>query len=283
MEFPEPYIYSPQRPPHTHTAILLHGRGSNGPEFAEELFSGKTSTDQPLSSCLPTWRWVFPTARERWSRQFQEELCAWFDDGPRHAGDEEEERIDGLDQSVAYVLDILKREIDLLGGDGSRVFLGGISQGMATVLWSIFLAASREGIREQRLGGVLGFCGWLPLGREVEELLRRDNTSSKTPKEKQRLVCDFALNTITSAAIAPGDGETDRAILSTPVFLSHGTDDAWVSVELGRQACQILQKAAISVEWNEFAGAEGDGHWIKEPDGLDQILRFLRVPTVRTR
>ncbi|RJE21286.1 Phospholipase/Carboxylesterase [Aspergillus sclerotialis] len=204
MEFPEPYIYSSQSAqPHTHTVILLHGRGSNGPEFAEEFFAGRTSTDQSLTSCLPTWRWVFPTARERWSRQFQEELFAWFDDGPRHAGDEEEQRIDGLGQSAAYILGILKREIDLLGGNSSRVFLGGISQGMATVLWSVFIAASRERIREQCFGGVLGFCGWLPLGREVEELFRRNNASSKTPKEKQRLICDFALNTITGAAIVP--------------------------------------------------------------------------------
>lgn len=27
---------------HTHTIIALHGRGSQGPEFAEELFEGQT-------------------------------------------------------------------------------------------------------------------------------------------------------------------------------------------------------------------------------------------------
>ena len=148
------------------------------------------------------------------------------------------------------------------------MFLGGISQGIATVLWSLFLASGREPISGRRLGGVLGFCGWLPLGRNVEEILRGNGASSKTP-EKQRLVCDYALKTITGAAVLPDDGGADTTILSTPMFLSHGTDDEWVSVELGRQACRILQQAAINVEWNEFTGAEGDGHWIKEPEGLD--------------
>jgi hypothetical protein len=31
----------------------------------------------------------------------------------------------------------------------------------------------------------------------------------------------------------------------------------------------------VHVEWNEFTGAEGDGHWVKEPEGFDQILQFL--------
>jgi lysophospholipase-2 len=60
------------------------------------------------------------------------------------------------------------------------------------------------------------------------------------------------------------------------VLLGHGTDDALVSVDLGRQASRILQDVMLApVEWSEFSGAEGDGHWIKEPEGFDLILRFL--------
>lgn len=62
------------------------------------------------------------------------------------------------------------------------------------------------------------------------------------------------------------------------MFLSHGSDDEWVSVQLGRQASRILRQIEVRVKWNEFTGAEGDGHWIKEPDGFDQILWFLEVP-----
>lgn len=45
---------------------------------------------------------------------------------------------------------------------------------------------------------------------------------------------------------------------------------------LGRQALRILQEVMMApVEWSEFSGAEGDGHWIKEPEGFDMIVRFL--------
>lgn len=73
-----------------------------------------------------------------------------------------------------------------------------------------------------------------------------------------------------------GDDDDSSAILrSNPVFLSHGTDDAFVSVDLGREATRVLQRVGIAVEWHEFTGAENDGHWVKEPEGFDQIVCFL--------
>jgi len=30
------------------------------------------------------------------------------------------------------------------------------------------------------------------------------------------------------------------------------------------------------VEWHEYTGAENEGHWIKEPEGFDEIVKFLR-------
>ena len=72
-----------------------------------------------------------------------------------------------------------------------------------------------------------------------------------------------------------GDDDASAILRSTPVFLSHGTDDAFVSVDLGREATRILQRTGISVEWHEFTGTENDAHWVKEPEGFDQIVRFL--------
>lgn len=63
---------------HTHTIILLHGRGSDGEEFAEELFEARTSDGMHLCERLPGWKWIFPTAHERFSTVFQEELKEWF-------------------------------------------------------------------------------------------------------------------------------------------------------------------------------------------------------------
>ncbi|KAB8273437.1 Alpha/Beta hydrolase protein [Aspergillus minisclerotigenes] len=276
MEFPKPHIYLPQSS-HTHTAILLHGRGSNGPEFAEELFSSMTSKGHNLASCLPNWRWVFPTSRDRWSDRFQEEMCAWFD---AYSLDDIHERQDlqiaGLRESVTHILGILNHEIGILGGDTSHVYLGGISQGMATALWTLFCATNQI---HQPLGGFVGFCGWLPFARQVEDLVQGSQGSCTVDASSkqliQRSVAGFFLNTISGTERSQTHETIDISILSTPVFLSHGSDDVWVSVDLGRQAARLLQQIQIPVQWHEFIGAEGDGHWVKEPEGFDQILHFL--------
>ncbi|GAB1194864.1 hypothetical protein APSETT444_004115 [Aspergillus pseudonomiae] len=281
MEFPEPHIHLP-RGSHTHTVILLHGRGSNGPEFAEELFSSITSKGHNLASCLPNWRWVFPTARNCWSDRFQEELCAWFD---AYSLDDIHERQElqtaGLRESVTHILGILHHEIGILDGKTGHIYLGGISQGMATALWTLFCATNQI---HQPLGGFVGFCGWLPFAQQVEELVQSSQESraidALSEQPIQRSVASFFLNTIFGSEASQTKETIDTLILSTPVFLSHGTDDDWVSVDLGRQAARVLQHIKIPVQWHEFTGADGDGHWVKEPEGFDQILHFLEKTTI---
>ncbi|KAE8350863.1 Alpha/Beta hydrolase protein [Aspergillus coremiiformis] len=275
MGFPSSHIHLPQSS-HTHTAILLHGRGSDGPEFAEELFSSMTSSCKNLPSCLPNWRWVFPTSRDRWSHRFQEDMCAWFD---AYSLDDIHERqdlqIDGLRESVSRILGILKSEIELLGGKTSQVYLGGISMGMATAFWTLFCATNQY---HEPLGGFLGFCGWLPFARQVQDVAQRSQDSVPNKLQLQRSVAGFFLNTISGSKISQVSQVTepvDTSILSTPVILSHGSDDIWVSVDLGRQAARVLQQIQIPVQWHESTGAENDGHWIKEPEGFDQIFEFL--------
>lgn len=153
MDFPAPFIQPPQDS-HTHTVILLHGRGSDGVEFAQDFFSSQTSKNQDLASCLPSWRWVFPTSRFRWSTTFQEEECSWFDAySLTNIHERQELQIGGLRESVSYILDILDAEIDLLNGRSSCIYLGGISQGMATALWTLFCATRRV---HGQLGGFVG-------------------------------------------------------------------------------------------------------------------------------
>ncbi|KAI9036932.1 alpha/beta hydrolase [Aspergillus affinis] len=277
MEFPELHI-QPAQSSHTHTAILLHGRGSNGPEFAEELFSSTTSRNKTLAESLPSWRWVFPTSRERWDSRFQEDLCAWFEAYSLTDIQERQElQVDGLRESVAYILDLLKSEIHLLDGKTSHVYLGGMSQGMATALWTLFCATGR--VRGQ-LGGFLGFCGWLPFAHQLEDLLGHPNEAEPPShhhkgSQVQSLVSRLFPDSIGKPEVSQGNESGDTFLLSPPVFLSHGTDDAWVSVQLGRQAARILRQISVDVEWYEFESAEGDGHWVKEPEGFDQMVGFL--------
>jgi lysophospholipase-2 len=64
---------------HTHTIILLHGRGSTASEFASELFENQASDSRFLGELLPTYKWVFPCAALRHAHIEDEALHQWFD------------------------------------------------------------------------------------------------------------------------------------------------------------------------------------------------------------
>jgi alpha-beta hydrolase superfamily lysophospholipase len=68
-----------------------------------------------------------------------------------------------------------------------------------------------------------------------------------------------------------------EAMLSTPVLLLHGTDDAWIDIALGQEVYQSLTELGMHVDWKEYSGAEHEGHWVKEPEGFDAIVRFLET------
>jgi predicted esterase len=285
MDFPLPHIHAPLEQ-HTHTAIFLHGRGSNGPEFCEDLFTSLTSNMKSLPDSLPSWRWVFPTAKTRYSSRFQEDETSWFDVWSTDNIEEQQElSVDGLRESVSYILKLLTDEIERVDGDASRVFLCGISQGMATTLWTFFCAAGQI---NQPLGGIIGFCGWLPFSHKAEDLTRRQQAmellqqSSNNPSliepsklDNKRQMSNLFRDIIDDPGLPRIDASTDISILSTPVLLSHGRDDPVVSIRLGHQAARILQYLKVPTEWHYYSDAEANGHWIKEPQGFDQMIEFI--------
>ncbi|KAL1981363.1 hypothetical protein VTN96DRAFT_2754 [Rasamsonia emersonii] len=153
---------------------------------------------------------------------------------------------------------------------------------MATALWALLCWPSRKilgGGKRRRLGGLLGFSGWLPFARQIEEIIQSATTTSSSSSgggstSKGVLVSRFLLETIGHPQSEVQDIQFEP-VLSTPVMLSHGTDDGWVDVGLGRQAHGLLTQMGIRAEWREYRGAEGDGHWIKEPEGFEDVVRFL--------
>lgn len=215
-------------------------------------------------------------------------MPAWFDVYSLEDIHERQElQVDGLRESVLHVLDVIESEIKLLDGKAGKVFLGGISQGMATALWTMLCSPAR--IRGNGLGGFLAFCGWLPFARQIEAIIQQPHVAAKsidrdegpTPPAASKgvLVSRFLLDTIGQPQ-SEAKGGNFESVLSMPVFLSHGTDDIWVDVALGRQAHQILTQMGMQVEWREYLGAEGEGHWIKEPEGFDDIVLFLESHSV---
>lgn len=159
---------------HTHTAIFLHGRGDNGPDFAEELFAStisgagevvasKAQTPGPaptLRSRFPSWRWVFPSAPDRWSTVFNEEFPAWFE---AHSLSDitlrDDLQMEGIRDSVVDIMGILDDEVHRLRGNAQNVVLGGISQGAAVGLWVLLSLLDPRQARAEcipRLGAFVG-------------------------------------------------------------------------------------------------------------------------------
>ncbi|KAF4953112.1 hypothetical protein FGADI_6262 [Fusarium gaditjirri] len=251
--------------PHTHTAVLLHGRGSNGEEFAQELFEETLLSDQSsLAQKLPSWRWVFPSSRELWSTAFQEDMPAWFEaHSLTDTTARQDLQIPGIKQSVSYVKTILDQEIERLGGDASKVVLGGISQGAAVGMWTLLCLDSIE----RPLGAFFATNTWLPFASSIKKYLSHEATP---PMDAGT---EFVAGMLAqSKASLP---QSQPWVPSTAVFLGHGTDDAYVDVELGREARNILTRVGFKTEWREYQGAELEGHWFKAPEEVEDLLNFL--------
>ncbi|KAF1830784.1 alpha/beta-hydrolase [Decorospora gaudefroyi] len=144
---------------HTHTIILLHGRGSTALEFATEFFESQASDDRFLGQIFPNYKWVFPCAALRYARIEDEDLHQWFDmvcvQKPYY--DPEKRQIVGLRESVGFVREVMEREAREVGGF-DKVFVGGISQGCAMAITAC-LAVQRP------LAGFIAFSGWCPFAK----------------------------------------------------------------------------------------------------------------------
>ncbi|KAI0132913.1 Alpha/Beta hydrolase protein [Xylariales sp. AK1849] len=281
-QFGSVYALEPQSR-HTHSVILLHGRGSTGEEFAEEILSPKLSTGMTLPEQLPSCRWVFPSSRELWSTAFEETMPAWFE---AHSLTDitarQDLQMDGIRESMAYLTHILDKEIEDLGEAG-RVVLGGISQGGAIGLWTLLCACAGGDKTTRHIGGFLAGSTWLPFAMNLERNLTVSsaadaNIGIATSDDAEISVeADAFVESMTAPTkkILTERGSSEPPLLSIPVFLGHGIDDAYVDIELGRQAAYTLRKIGLKVEWHEYSGAEQEGHWLKEPEELDDIIRFL--------
>ncbi|KAI1446595.1 phospholipase/carboxylesterase [Annulohypoxylon stygium] len=223
---------------HTHTVILLHGKGSNAREFSTEFIELKATEPvgepQTLRDIFPTIRWVFPIAP---SERVDDDEPRWYDIwSMRFPNDKPEIQVNGLKRSIDFISDIVQKEEYLV--PRRNIFLGGINQGFATA-FATFLFGEKD------YAGLIGLCSWAPLpalavlGGEVE------------------------------VDGVPDSEERDE----TPVFLAHSRDDPIVPFEQGRKLCNILwRRADTVVDFHEYPKG---GHWIKEPTAVNDIAEFL--------
>ncbi|CZR55818.1 uncharacterized protein PAC_05706 [Phialocephala subalpina] len=122
-------------------------------------------------------RIVFPTGSLKKTTVFGgRKTNAWFDVhdfSDRTVG--EEDQVRGMKESLCYLRELVKVEVKILekddgrGGRGGRgkVVLGGFSQGCAMGVVGL-LSGEFESLG---LGGFVGFSGWLPFRRQVDEAI----------------------------------------------------------------------------------------------------------------
>ncbi|KAK6206392.1 short-chain dehydrogenase [Colletotrichum tabaci] len=148
----------------------------------------------------------------------------------------------GLRQNASFIAEVIADESRLVSRD--RLYLGGISQGFTTAV-TAYLAGG------QQLGGLIGFSSWAHPALAQYGLL--------SVGEERLPVSGFSLT----------DG-----MKATSIFLGHSIDDDVVPIQNGR----VLRDALLNIdqsniEWHEY---ENGGHWITEPEGVDDLVRFLR-------
>jgi predicted esterase len=167
--FSPPLIYPPLKDPHSQTIILLHGRGSSASAFAPPLLAthipNPTAPNVNLPSlreALPSTRFVFPTAPRIRATLYRRSIINQWYDG---SGDWEETVLGHAGPTLRFLHSLIEDEIALIGGRAGRVVLGGISQGCAIGLVSLLAWEGRP------LGGFVGMCGFVPLGRDMLDAL----------------------------------------------------------------------------------------------------------------
>jgi phospholipase/carboxylesterase len=183
----------------TASLIVLHGLGADGHDF-EPL------AQQMDLSRLGAVRWIFPHAPVRpVTINGGYRMRAWYD----LLGTELLRREDepGLRASLKDVLALVARE-RARGILARRIVLAGFSQGCAMAL----LAALRC---EERLAGVAGLSGYLPLAN------------------------------LTAA-------ERHGANADLPVFLAHGQFDPVVPMAAGVASRELLQGLGHAVQWQAY-------------------------------
>jgi len=179
--------------------IVLHGLGADGNDFvpvAEQL---------DLTS-LGAVRFIFPHAPTRpVTINGGYVMRAWYDILGAELDRREDEA--GLRSSQAAIAALIARE-EGRGIAASRIVLAGFSQGCAVTL----LAGLRH---PQRLAGLVGMSGYLPLARTTA-------------------------------------GERHAANHDVPIFLAHGRNDPVVPLASALASRDMLLALGYTVEWHDY-------------------------------
>ncbi|CAD6590312.1 MAG: hypothetical protein ASARMPRED_004722 [Alectoria sarmentosa] len=272
-DYPGPLVV-PASATHRQTFIILHGRGSNAASFGPDLLATKVSTSpDTLKDAFPHVKFIFPTASKRRAVIYNRSVInQWFDNWSLQTPTKREElQINGLRETSAYIHNLLRGEMELVGA--SNVVLGGLSQGCAASLISLLTWDGPP------LAAVFGMCGWLPFRKQMKDIAQpssdcEDNEDLFARSDQYEDVPPAAQ----AGAFLREELEMSPAISrmsfqDTPVFLGHGTKDEKVPINLGREAADCLKSMGVEVFWKDY---DDLGHWYSITM-LDDLVAFLEM------
>jgi phospholipase/carboxylesterase len=181
------------------SVIILHGLGADGTDFLPMC-------DQLDLAAIGPVRYLLPRAPVRpVTINGGHRMRAWYDVLGAQLDKREDET--GLRATMHQVQQLIDREV-ARGVPARRIVLGGFSQGCAMTL----LAGLRY---PQRLAGLLGMSGYLPL-----------------------------------AASTAADRHAANA--DVPVFLAHGQRDGVIGLDRAVASRDALAKLGYRVDWHEY-------------------------------
>ncbi|KAJ2973874.1 hypothetical protein NUW58_g8829 [Xylaria curta] len=201
---------------HTHTVIVLHGRGCTAGELTDRIWLVKDHTGQPLPAIFPHVRWVFPQAEETFVQQRQVYEPHWYDLWDHQDPTARPElAIPGLRSVIPKLISLIQHEAACVGL--RNIVLAGLSQGCATAIHGLLNYTmnpdpnSHPPREEERLCAFVGLSGWMALG------------GSSVQEAREHLELDL-----------PHPGPSDYIWRNTPAFICHCVNDAVAPVEYGR-------------------------------------------------
>ena len=274
-----PFVVQPTSV-HIQSVILLHGLGSNGEKFGTELLETSiTSNGLSLPQLLPGAKFIFPTSRRRRSTAFgRSMLTQWFDivrlDDPSYR---KELQLQGLEESAREVLDLIRHEHSTHNVLPGNILLGGLSQGCAMSLTALLCL-------DHRIGGFVGMSGYLPFREDIDDAVAQhpvddddDNPFADDAENKDQsdpaVKASIFERDLLGLPVAD-DCALEKTAHSTPIFLGHGNADEKVPCSLGEAMRDTMRGAGYEIQWKCY---QGQGHWYKIPDEIDDIVEFIRT------
>ncbi|NLA89011.1 MAG: carboxylesterase [Alcaligenaceae bacterium] len=184
----------------THSVIWMHGLGANAHDFVPV----------PPYFRLPealNIRFVFPNAPAMPVTINNGYIMpAWYDLLTMDIGGIREDEM-GIRKSITDINALIEREIER-GIPAENIFLAGFSQGSAMAL--------STGLRyPQKLGGIIGLSGYLPIADQTAD-------------------------------------ERSPANQNTPILMVHGSLDPVVQMSRGEQSRDRLREWGYEVEWHDY-------------------------------